>query len=73
MNEVIACKGCAEGAWRYGCGFAAVPVLMCTKYGHDVTADDGCTFGSKGEPGVAVTGYDVDIAGDAAVRGWRYE
>lgn len=73
MNKLIACKDCADGAWRYGCGFASVPTLMCTKHGCDVSVDDGCTFGTSGEPGVAVSGYDVDISDDAAVRGYHYE
>ena len=73
MKRIVICARCSLAASRLPAGFTSVPVLHCTEMGSDVDADDGCTFGSRGEPSTATDAPEVDISARAAVYGWRYE
>lgn len=72
MREVIRCADCSLAALKYGVGFAGRDELHCTGRSGTVEPDDGCTFGTRGQPGVAVADYDVTISGHEAVCGYHW-
>ncbi|MDY3129974.1 MAG: hypothetical protein SOW20_08145 [Berryella intestinalis] len=70
MKTVISCESCQLAAVKQHVGFFGEDEIWCTLSHVVVDRGDGCTFGERGEPGVAVRLLDVDLGGDAAVRGW---
>ena len=54
MRKVVRCPACSSCARVAGCGFVARARLWCTELGRWVDADDGCTFGERGEPRAGV-------------------
>ena len=54
MRRVVRCHACSSCARVAGCGFVARAWLWCTELGRWVDADDGCTFGERGEPRAGV-------------------
>ena len=54
MRKVVRCLACSSCARVAGCGFVARAWLWCTELDRWVDADDGCTFGERGEPRAGV-------------------
>ena len=54
MRRAVRCPACSSCAKVVGCGFVARARLWCTELGRWVDADDGCTFGERGEPRAGV-------------------
>lgn len=70
MKELTRCSQCSNAAVRPPFGFAGGEcTYYCTDQRMPVDPDDGCTFGVPGKPRHARCSCDVDIGGDAAVRG----
>ncbi len=61
MRRVVRCPACPSCARVAGCGFVARARLWCTELGRWVDADDGCTFGERGEPRAGVVPLDVEV------------
>ena len=61
MRRVVRCPACPSCAMVAGCGFVARARLWCTELGRWVDADDGCTFGERGEPRAGVVPLDVEV------------
>lgn len=70
MKDTIRCSECSSAAWKPHVGFCGTDELVCSDRSGTVDPDDGCTFGSRGAPRVAVSEYEVDIGNRAAVNGW---
>lgn len=60
MNPITECSGCAV---RLGFGLTQPDTLICTLSGREVSAADGCTLGTPGEPSQAVEACEVDVSG----------
>ena len=54
MRKVVRRAACSSYARVVGYGFIARERLWCTELGRWVDADDGCTFGERGEPRAGV-------------------
>ena len=61
MRKAVRCPACPSCARVAGCGFVARARLWCTELGRWVDADDGCTFGERGEPRAGVVPLDVEV------------
>ena len=73
MRRVVRCSRCSDCATVTGIGFASSPRMVCTRTGEEVTEDDGCTMGARGEPRVGVDGLaSVCLPGDHNRRGDGY-
>ena len=70
MKRVTRCSKCSNAARKIGFGFTGPPALYCTERSGTVDDDDGCTFGTPGTPRTAAGGFDIDLGGDAAVKGY---
>lgn len=68
----VKCKECANRVVVYPIGFETCPEMHCAKFCIEVTEEDGCTFGYKGQ---AITGSyapDVVISDQSATNGDRF-
>lgn len=71
MKKVVRCLKCEKACVDLGVGFCSTPCLWCTYFNFEVSKDDGCTFGVKGEPKYKlVRDIPVDIESHAIVNGW---
>lgn len=70
FKDVVRCAECSNAARKIGFGFTGPPALYCTERSGTVDDDDGCTFGTPGTPRTAAGGFDIDLGGDAAVKGY---
>lgn len=70
LKRVVRCAECSNAAVKHHFGFTGTDELYCSGRSGTVDHDDGCTFGVRGQPMIAVVRQDVDISKDAAVRGW---
>ena len=71
MKEIIRCAACSRCARVLPAGFTSDYELYCIDGKDNVDKDDGCTFGSPGEPMNGTAYTIVDIADRAAVNGWH--
>lgn len=72
MRRVCRCSRCACALVRTPAGFTATDELFCGDRGSWVEPDDGCTFGSPGQPSRATFGESICIGDDAAKGGaWQ--
>jgi hypothetical protein len=72
MKELIPCTNCQTAYILRHFGFSGKDELGCTQRGL-VEQGDGCTFGVKGTPQIAVLWQDVNIGADAAKGGsWMW-
>lgn len=71
MKKIIRCKKCGERVVYFGTGFTKERTILCTKFDQEVDPDDGCTFGSEGDPIHKPVRYNIiaDISGHPAVYG----
>lgn len=69
MKKVVRCGGCSYCGYRYGFGFNGGVTLYCLDRGREVSREDGCTFGVKGEPQPYSNAPSVDVCGDHAAHG----
>lgn len=74
LKPFVRCKDCSYRGRYLAPGFLSSEESICKLFsGPDilpVELDDGCTFGKRGEPGLAIRQYDVIIGDHAAVNGW---
>lgn len=63
MRETVECGACGMCAYVLPPGFTSVPEYYCTQFEAEVEQDDGCTFGSPGEPYQSPPDYDVYLSG----------
>ena len=62
IKRMVRCSTCGMCAYVLPPGFVSVPELHCTTFGDmAVDHDDGCTFGTKGEPFQATEGIEVSL------------
>ena len=61
MRKVVRRAACSSYARVAGYGFIARERLWCTELDRWVDADDGCTFGERGEPRAGVVPLDVEV------------
>lgn len=71
MKEIIRCAACSRCARVLPAGFTSDYELHCIDMKVGVDEDDGCTFGTPGEPMNGTSCPIVDIADRAAVNGWH--
>lgn len=71
MKETIPCHSCELCAVGFSIGFTGGELMRCARFDADVTREDGCTMGQRGEPATLCYGADATIAGHEAVWGWR--
>ena len=55
------CARCSDCRRVRAAGFTATDGLYCTVLGRHVDGDDGCTFGTVGEPSRGVYPHGADI------------
>lgn len=62
-SDVVRCGRCGECCYVLPAGFLSEMQLFCTKFDNmEVDAEDGCTFGSDGEPFQSVQNYGVYLS-----------
>lgn len=62
-SDVVRCGNCGECSYVLPAGFLSERQLFCTRFDNmEVDADDGCTFGSDGEPFQSVQNYGVYLS-----------
>ena len=71
MKEVTRCCECVNRLYDLGICFVPQTTMLCSVLQCEVSDDDGCTFGAKGEGGYVTKPYDVTIEGYAAINGWQ--
>ena len=71
MRKVVRCAKCSSAAIKQGFGFTGESYMYCAKLDSLIYPDDGCTFGSHGEPRTAVEDISVNIDSRATVNGWH--
>lgn len=69
MRRMVGCGSCSRCAAGYGLGFTGAPVMVCSRDDAEVSPDDGCTLGERGEPMSLSRGVCVEVGGFAAVNG----
>ena len=70
-KKVVRCVKCEKACVDLGVGFLSTPRLWCAYFDFKVAKDDGCTFGTEGEPKYKVVRpVTVDIEKHAIVNGW---
>lgn len=71
--KLVRCKKCSNRVIDKGVGFQPKKRLICSYFDKEVTPNDGCTFGSKGESSYSVKRpIPIDICGDSATNGDPY-
>ena len=71
MKDVVECVGCACAVLVVGCGFVRNERLVCSMRETDVDPDDGCTFGSPGDPRYGCVGWDATVGDEKRqLTGW---
>lgn len=70
-KKLVKCIGCELCCVYYPAGFTSQPTYLCTDRREyvEVTSADGCTFGIKGSPILAVMPYDITLGTDAITYG----
>jgi len=69
LKSIIRCKECANRVYDLGVGFVPNITVVCGMIGCEVSQDDGCTFGNKGDGSYTSKEIPVSIEGYAAVNG----
>lgn len=71
--KVVRCKNCSDRVEDHGVGFQPYYRLKCSRFQMNVSPDDGCTFGHKGESDYIFkrNNIDVTISGHETVWGCK--
>ena len=62
MNPIVACFECRKAAIKFNAGFIRDESLYCIDREEEVTYEDGCTFGEKGEHPQLIEQYCIDLS-----------